>query len=157
MPSFRDFLRDKAEEFGIKDRHRRRREWVDAIQRLLDEIRGWLRLSDPDEFLDVDQYTVARTEPDLGTYEAHALKIHLGPLEVDVKPMSREVAFGPIIGASGTATDFVGRIDITDGFRKYNILREIRDGEEKWQIRDGNKFTYLDRERFVLLLQDLLS
>jgi len=156
--SFQDFLRDKAEEFGIQDRHRRRREWVDAIQRLLYEIRGWLRLSDPKEILDVEQYTVTRTERGLGTYEAPALKIHLGPAEVDVVPMSREVPFYAIKGASGTPTDFAGRIDITAGLRKLNILREIRDGEEKWQIRDErNKFTYLDRERFVLLLQDLLS
>jgi hypothetical protein len=134
--AFRDFLREKAEEFGIKDRHRRRREWVDAIQRLLDEIRGWLRLSDPDGFLDVEQYRVTRTERDLGTYDAHALKIRLGPIEVDVIPMSREVTSWVIKGAAGTRADFAGRIDMMDGRRKYNILREIRDGEEKWLIRD---------------------
>jgi hypothetical protein len=156
--SFEDFLRDKAKEFGIEDRHRRRREWVDAIQRLLYDIRGWLRLSDPTEILDVEQYTVMRTEQGLGTYEAPALNIRLGPSEVNVLPMSREVPFYAIKGASGTPTEFAGRVDITGGLRKLNILRENPNGEEKWQIRDErNQFTYLDRERFLRLLQDLLS
>jgi hypothetical protein len=156
--SFQDFLRDKAEEFGIHDRHRRRREWVEAIQRLLYEIRGWLRLSDPKEILDVEQYTVTRTEQGLGTYEAPALKIRLGPGEVDVLPMSREVHSWVMKGPPGTRSDFAGRIDITGGLRKLNILREVSNGEEKWQIRDErNQFTYFDRERFLRVLQDLLS
>jgi len=76
--SFRDFLKAKADELGVRDRHRRRGEWLGAIHRLLDQIRDWLRESDPEGVLDIEPYEVSRTEQDLGTYDAPALKIRLG-------------------------------------------------------------------------------
>ena len=87
MLSFREFLKTKADEAGVKDRHRRRSEWLDAIRRLFDQIREWLRESDPEGVLDIEPYEVSRTEPDLGTYDAPALKIRLGPGEVNVLPI----------------------------------------------------------------------
>jgi hypothetical protein len=156
--SFQEFLRGKAEAFGVRDRHRRRSEWLDAIRRLFEEIRGWLRESDPEGLLDVEMYEVARTEPDLGTYEAPALKIHLGAVEVDVVPVSRKAPWTPIKGAVSEPSELLGRVDITDGFRKHNVYRETRGGKESWQIRDDhNQLMPLDRRRFEQILQDLLA
>ena len=63
-----------------------------------------------------------------------------------------------IRGASGDATEFSGRVDITDGYRKYNLYREINQGKDLWQISDErNRFTYLNAESFKRILQDLLS
>jgi hypothetical protein len=152
--SFQEFLRGKAEVFGVRDRHRRRGEWLDAIQRLFEEVRGWLRQSDPEGLLDVETYGLARTEPDLGAYEAPALRIHLGAIEIDLVPVSRKVQFK---GSSGAPSELLGRVDITDGIRKYNLYRQVRGGNECWQIRDDhNQFTPLDRRKFELILQDLL-
>ncbi len=156
--SFRDFLKAKADELGVRDRHRRRGEWLGAIHRLLDQIRDWLRESDPEGVLDIEPYEVSRTEQDLGTYDAPALKIRLGAGEVDVRPIGREVPFMAIRGASGDATEFSGRVDITDGYRKYNLYREMNQGKDLWQISDErNRFTYLNAESFERILQDLLS
>jgi hypothetical protein len=156
--SFREFLKTKADETGVKDRHRRRREWLGAIDHLLDQIRDWLRESDPEGVLDVEPYQVSRTEHDLGTYDAPALKIRLGPGEVSILPMGRDVPFMAIRGASGAATTFAGRVDISDGFRKYNLYREVGEGRDSWQVRDDrNRFTYLDKESLGQILQDLLS
>jgi len=156
--SFRDFLKAKADELGVRDRHRRRGEWLGAIHRLLDRIRDWLRESDPEGVLDIEPYEVSRTEQDLGTYDAPALKIRLGAGEVDVRPIGRGVPFMAIRGASGDATEFSGRVDITDGYRKYNLYREINQGKDLWQISDErNRFTYLNAESFERILQDLLS
>ncbi len=91
--SFRDFLKAKADELDVRDRHRRRGEWLGAIHRLLDQIRDWLRESDPEGVLDIEPYEVSRTEQNLGTYDAPALKIRLGAGEVDVRPIGREVPF----------------------------------------------------------------
>lgn len=91
--SFREFLKTKADETGVKDRHRRRVEWLEAIRRLLDQIRDWLREFDPEGVLDIEPYEVSRTEHDLGTYDAPALKIRLGAGEVSVLPMGRDVPF----------------------------------------------------------------
>jgi hypothetical protein len=158
LPSFREFLKTKADETGVKDRHRRRGEWLGAIHRLLDQIRDWLRESDPEGVLDIEPYEVSRTEHDLGTYDAPALKIRLGAGEVSVVPMGRDVPFMAIRGASGAATEFAGRVDISDGFRKYNIYREVSEGKDLWQVRDDmNIFTYLDAESLGRILQDLLS
>src|SRR5271166_3118980 len=66
--SFREFLKAKADELGVRDRHRRRGEWLGAIHRLLDQIQDWLRESDPEGVLDIEPYEVSRTEQDPGTY-----------------------------------------------------------------------------------------
>lgn len=156
--NFREFLKTKAEQTGVRDRHRRRDEWLGALQRLLDQIRDWLRESDPEGVLDLEPFEVARTEHELGTYDAPALIIRLGAGEVSVLPMGREVPFMAIRGASGAATDVAGRVDITDGFRKYNLYRVINQDKESWQIRDErNRFTHLDAESLGRILQELLS
>jgi hypothetical protein len=156
--NFREFLKSKAKETGVEDRHRRRTEWIGAINRLLDQIRCWLREFDPDEVLDIEPYEVSRTERKLGSYDAPALKIRLGAAEVDVLPMGRDVPFMAIRGASGDPTEFAGRIDVTDGYRKYNLYREVREDKDLWQIiNNRNKLTYLDSNSFAELLQDLLS
>ena len=156
--SFREFLKVKAKETGGGERRHRRSEWLGAIRRLIDQIREWLPQSDPEEVLDIEPYEVSRTERELGTYDAPALKIQLGAAQVDVLPMTREVPFMAIRGASGEPTEFAGRVDITDGFRKYNLYREVREDNELWQVRDDrNKFTYLDSSSLTEILQDLLS
>ena len=157
--SFRDFLKAKADELGVRDRHRRRGDWLGAIHRLLDQIRDWLRESDPEGVLDIEPYEVSRTEQDLGLYiRRTSIEDPTRAGEVDVRPIGREVPFMAIRGASGDATEFSGRVDITDGYRKYNLYREINQGKDLWQISDErNRFTYLNAESFERILQDLLS
>jgi hypothetical protein len=157
-PTFSEFLRRKGEEYRVRDRHERRSEWLAAISGLYAEIRGWLREDDPEGLLDIVPYEVSRTEPILGTYDAPALQILLGPAEVQVEPVGREVPFLAIKGASGTRTEFAGRIDISDGLREYNLYRERLQDGDRWQIPDKlNRFTYLDRHVFERILEELLS
>jgi hypothetical protein len=157
-PSFTEFLRRKGEEFHVRERHGRRSEWLGAINSLYDQIREWLREADPEGLLDIVSYEVSRTEPKLGTYEAPALKIQLGPAEVHIKPTGREVPFMAIRGASGAPTEFSGRVDITDGLREYNFYRERHHEGDRWQIPDErNRFTYLNRQVFERILEELLS
>jgi hypothetical protein len=157
-PTFSEFLRRKGEEYRVRDRHERRSEWLAAINGLYDEIRGWLREDDPAGLLDIVPYQVSRTEPILGTYDAPALQILLGPAGVRVEPVGREVPFAVIRGASGALTEFAGRIDISDGLREYNLYRERHHNGDRWQIPDKrNRFTYLDRDVFERILEELLS
>lgn len=164
--TFREFLKTKADEFGVRDRHRRREEWLNAINRLLTQFQDWLRQADPEGLLDVLRYEVARTEQSLGTYDAPALKIRLGAGEVDIVPMSRgtintglEVATGPSTSFKGRISDpFAGRVDVTNGYQKYNLYRKLQDDNESWLIRDEHKqFTELTPDSFERILQDLLS
>jgi len=163
--SFREFLRTKSDEFGVGDRHRRRQEWLAALNNLQRQLREWLHQSDPEGLLDVEPYDVARTERKLGTYDAPALKIRLGPGEVGIVPMSREitttvfdVATEPSTSLTAGAISFAGRVDVTDGSRKYNLYRQIRGGEDHWWIHDErDRLTELDSDSFERILQDLLS
>lgn len=98
LPTFSEFLRRKGEEYRVRDRHERRSEWLAAINELYDTIRGWLHEDDPEGLLDIVPYQVSRTEPILGTYDAPALQILLGPAEVRVEPVGREVPFLAIRG-----------------------------------------------------------
>src|SRR5438067_1384257 len=92
MPtSFQEFLRQKAEGSNVKDRIRSRGEWLGALNRLRDQIRGWLHEADPDDLLEIVPYEVERVEQRLGIYDAPALKIRLGTDTVDVLPMGRFV------------------------------------------------------------------
>lgn len=98
--SFRDFLKAKADELGVRDRHRRRGDWLGAIHRLLDQIRDWLRESDPEGVLDIEPYEVSRTEQDLGA----CLGISIQVTSMDdqsVQPVSirPQCSFAPIPAA----------------------------------------------------------
>jgi hypothetical protein len=157
-PSFAEFLRKKGAEFHVRDRHVRRTEWLGALNQLFDQIRGWLRESDPDGLLDFVPYEVSRTEPVLGTYDAPALKIQLGPAEAHLKPMGREVPSYTFRGTSGAAGDFAGRVALTDGLREYWLYREKHPEGDRWQIHDERgRFTDLNRTEFERILQELLS
>ena len=133
-------------------------QWLEAINRLYDQIRGWLREDDPEGLLDIVPYQVSRTEPILGTYDAPALQILLGPAKVRVEPVGRFIRFSIFRGASGTPTEFAGRVDIGDGLREYNLFRERRPEGNLWQFPDKNdRFTCLNRQEFERILQELLS
>lgn len=95
--SFQEFLRAKAEEFGVRDRHRLRNEWIASLNQLLDQLQEWLQQADPEGLLDIITYKIARTERGLGTYDAPAMKIRLGAGEVDIVPIS--------VSRRGTAND----------------------------------------------------
>jgi hypothetical protein len=160
-PTFSEFLRRKGEEYRVRDRHGQRSEWLAAINGLYDQIRGWLREDDPEAFLDIVPYQVSRTEPILGTYDAPALQIRFGPAEVNLQPVGRFVPFLTIRGARRAAeppTEFVGRVDLSDGLRGYNLYRERRPEGDRWQFLDkSDRFTCLNRQEFERVLQELLS
>jgi hypothetical protein len=155
---FSEFLRQKGEEYRVRERHAQRSEWLGAINRLYDQIRDWLREADPEGLLDIVPYPVSRTEPILGTYEAPALQILFGPAEVHVEPVGRFVRYSTIRGAAGAATEFAGRVDIGEALREYKLYRERRPEGDRWQFLDGSdRFTYLNRQELERILQELLS
>src|SRR5262245_30676108 len=120
--TFREFLAKKAVEQHHPQRKQRREEWIAAVQRLFDQIRTWLAESDPDRVLDIIPFKMYTSEPALGAYDAPALKIGIGELGVEVKPMGRD-ALG-WIGRRGLAgLNAEGRVDISHRGRKYILYR----------------------------------
>src|SRR5947209_19782173 len=92
---FQEFLRQRSEGSDLKERARRRREWLGALKSLLDTVRDWLREAEQDDLLELVPYEVERVEGRLGVYDAPALKIRSGTDSIDVLPVGR-YAIGPL-------------------------------------------------------------
>jgi hypothetical protein len=173
--SFQEFLRQKVEGSDWRDRKRLRSEWLDTLNRLLDQIRAWLRESDPEGVLELVPYEVERVEEQLGVYDAPALQIRLNTESADVVPMGRFTHVSPSIRnvayiqqrQDPHLTDVdrywlngpVGRVDITNGERRYLLLFSPADGEDCWYtwisgIPGPNPF---DKAGLEAILKDLLS
>ena len=97
--SFVEFLRQRADESGIRQRNLNRLEWLKALQEILAQIDEWLRAADTDNLLDIARYKVERVEDRLGVYDAPALKIRLGADDVDIVPVGRSVCNWPTLPA----------------------------------------------------------
>lgn len=166
MPtSFQDFLRQRAEGAGVQERTRNRGEWLKALEGLLTQIEDWLRAADTENLLETMRYDVERVEDRLGIYDAPALKIRLGTDEIDVVPVGR-YAIGPLPaqairslrGVEGTDGPAAGRVDITNGERKYLLLRDISSGVERWYaVNERSQGVLFDRAQLETILQDLWS
>ena len=51
-----------------------------------------------------------------------------------------------------------GRIDVTDGSRRYTLYRTLQGGEERWYVVDEDSNTAeLDQDQLMAVLEDLLS
>ncbi len=157
MTTFQQFLEKFAKEQRQPERRQRRDEWIAAVGRLIEQIRAWLAESDPHQLLDVIPFEVEKWEPALGKYKIPSLKIGVGEEAVRVDPMGRD-AVGVVkrLGENGLKAE--GRVDITDGVRKYILYRTLEGGEERWYVLDERfEPAPLDRARLEAILQDLLS
>lgn len=155
--TFQEFLERHAQQRQHKEQRARREEWIAAVGRLLGQLRTWLAEADPAGVLEVLPMEVEKAEPGLGIYRIPSLKISLGGAAVEVVPVGRNV-----IGTVGPQGDVgiraEGRVDITDGIRRYILYRTLNDGQERWYALDERfQATPLDRGRLEGMLQDLLS
>ncbi len=138
--SFQEFLRQKAKGSDLRSRNRSRMEWLGALNRLFGQVRDWLRQSDPDDLLEVVPYEVECVEEGLGIYDAPALKIRLGTDSVDVLPVGRFVSKNLAIqnlqlipGNERRWGDLSGgRVDITNGERRFQLLRSLEAEADHW-------------------------
>jgi hypothetical protein len=155
--TFREFLEKQAQQRHPRERRERREEWIAAVARLINQVRGWLDESDPDKVLAVVPMEIEAIESGLGTYTVQSLKISLDDAAVQVVPVGRNVV--GIVGPQGDAeVRAEGRVDITDGIRRYILYRTLKDGQEKWYALDERfQAAPLDRGRLEGILQDLLS
>ena len=113
-------------------------EWLEAIRKLYDEIKAWLKEAKAEglaEYLDGD---TAITETTLGTYPAPVLQLIFGDRIVLVRPVGR------------FALAAKARIDILHGSKKTMM---VRDSEGTWSISPVGS----TREQFLPLSKDTFS
>jgi hypothetical protein len=157
MMSFREFLERKAGEPQQKERRERRHQWTVAVGRLMDQLRAWLAQSDPGGLLDIVPLELEQAEPGLGVYKVPGLKIGVGDAAVQVVPVGRNVV-GRVGSGREAGVRAEGRVDITDGVRKYILYRLVENGHDHWYaLNEKFEAAPLNREQLEAILQDLLS
>jgi hypothetical protein len=155
--TFSEFLHKKAREEGQIQRREQRDEWITAVDRLMKQICAWLAEADPDKVLDIIRLEFEKVEPGLGVYRVPGLKIGAGDASAQVVPVGRN-AVG-LVGRRGDVGERAeGRVDISDGVRKYILYRTLKDGQENWYALDERfEASPFDRGRLEAILVDLLS
>jgi hypothetical protein len=154
---FKEWLEKRAREVNQPERLRHRSEWIAALDQFYEQILNWIRESDPKGLLIIERMEIARSEPRLGTYTAPALKISLGDAAMRVVPMGRDVR-GSYRNDEGTECRYEGRVDMTDGLRKYVLYRIADEGSRAWIIvGNSGSSKRFDRAQLEAILSDLLS
>ena len=156
--TLREFLVKNAPREEIR-RRQWCQEWTAAVDRLLEQLRGWLTDANTAGLLDLERLDFEKREQGLGAYHIQGLAIHFGERTVKVVPVGRQVLahLGPY--AKPGHENAEGRVDITNGADKYYLYRKLNDaGEEQWLVQhERSDIRLLDRERFEAILQELLS
>ncbi len=165
--SFQEFLSQKSRGSDWKERKLIRLAWLRAVDRLLAQVREFLREADPEGVLETTAYQVERVEEPLGVYDAPALKIRLGTESADVVPVGRftpkPLQLANIQAIPGNENRWGnltgGRVDITNGERRHLLFRSLEDEKERWYALLSNRHEPIPFDRACLeaILQDLLS
>jgi len=162
VETLKDFIASQAQKLRNEEHQaaRKRDEWVSAVDRLNQQIRSWLTQADPDhEVLEVRELPYQLRDEGIGSYEARGLLISLGRRQIRLEPIARNVA-GPL---SATGVIHVGRaygrVDLTDGLRKFMIFRVERDPDDRWSIieQDGFRMQPFDQLAFEHAFKTLLE
>ena len=128
-----------------------------CADQLYEQILSWIRETDAEGVLIIERIELERTEPSLGTYVAPALKISLGEAAVRVVPIGRDT-HGSFRDEEGNEWRYEGRVDITDGVRKYVLYHATEGSPKDWIVYgDFGPVKRFDRARLEAILWDLLS
>jgi hypothetical protein len=116
---------------------RKKGEWLDDLQRLLDQIQTWLAAGEADGTVAIDRSEVEIAEQDLGPYRVPTLTIRTltrSPAIVRIEPRGMRVVGVVAVGAAG-------RVDMTAGPSRVILLRFTSDGTTRWTaiLDDGTK------------------
>jgi hypothetical protein len=111
-------------------------EWRAAINALFHQLRQWLKESDPDGLIEIEDSEQEIKEPGLGRYKVPRLNLQVFGKWIGIIPKAYRsvgIAKPPRKNAPEHAK---GRIDITDELRRYVLYRFQENGSDVWYI-DG--------------------
>jgi hypothetical protein len=103
-----------------------RKEWITEVNRLFDEVEGWLHKWTGKGYLAVRRSSITLSEEHLGDYEIPQLELIAGPERIVLEPLGRH-----ILGA-------LGRIDLyLAGFKsdaRMVLWLEDVEGSRRWEV-----------------------
>jgi hypothetical protein len=109
-------------------------EWRSAIGRLFSQIREWLKESDPDGVIEIEETEEYVNEPGLGRYRVPRLNLRVLGKWVGIIPKARRTVGSAKPPQKSAPERADGRIDITDELRRYVLYRFRQDGQDVWMI-----------------------
>lgn len=138
MGKLRELLQAEGARFRAERDKRKQTlsEWQELLKGLFARVRGWLKDSDPEGLLDVEDDTVTIHDPALGEYEAPVLRITLGRESVDIVPRAR-YGVAVIQPPNESHTRAQGLVEIKSrGWASHNLFHLPND---RWFIIDASK------------------
>ncbi len=161
MSTLQEFLKRRADHIrdAFPERVRVQNEWIQAVDRLINQVKEWLTAADPQNILEFFEDTVQPRESDVGVYLVKRLLIRLEAQEVQVVPIAR-IVIGPVTTSGTTHTGrSYGRVDMTNGVSKFLLFRTQVEPSDRWIIVDEDAYVTrdLDRGTFDAAMQSLLQ
>jgi hypothetical protein len=155
--SFKEWVEQKDEEARSSEKVRRRQEWLQAYQSLKNRIREWLG-EDGGDRIRFESEWIRQNERALGSYNIEGFRVEIGDSSVHFVPVSRNV-IARINPPEGGEFRGAGRVDVTDGARKYHLYRTIQDQGDVWYVvdEDRRRATPLSKKRLQEILMDLMT
>jgi hypothetical protein len=135
----------------------KREEWVAALDRLIDQLKTWLKEADPEGVLGVGCGATHINEEVYGRYKVPELMIVLQGRTVTVVPRGLNVM--TYLDTEISKGRVQGRVDIVGPDQQYIMYRFVGPEGERWFIVDGHERNVrpLDREAFESTLLSLLQ
>jgi hypothetical protein len=161
MSALAEFLRTEGKEIAAKAREMQSLldEWKREVGQFLHWVRVAIGQADPDGALFVRQVPVYVREVRFGEYELPALEIVFGSTVVSVTPRSRFNMGFLKVGDPPTERPLEGRIDLTEGGRRYHAFRVNTPDGHRWFLTDEDrrKVTPVSHDAIQDVLLDLLK
>jgi hypothetical protein len=157
--AFRDFLRQQAEKHQAEARAGKAtvEEWRSAVERLFAQLRAWLKQSDPEGVIEIEESQQEVTEQGLGRYRIPRLTLRAFGTWIGIIPKARRTVGTAKPPQKCAPERAAGRVDITDELRRYVLYRFQEDGRDVWLIDDlESEPKPLDQEAFERALMSYL-
>jgi len=116
-------------------------EWRAAVERLFDQIKEWLKKSDPDGFIEIEQSQEDIKEPGLGRYRVPRLDLRFFGKWIGIIPKARRTVGTAKPPQKSAPERADGRVDITDELQRY-VLYRFREGDRDVWVIDGFDRSY---------------
>lgn len=159
MGTLTDFLNEQAE---IQRRHGNetkqiKQDWVQAVNRLVDQMESWLRQADQSRILEIQVDGVERREERIGRYTARRLTVRLGAREVEIGPVARFIVAAPP-AVFHLPSKPQGRVDITDGGDRVSLYLIPDAPEGRWvMIDEAGGLKGFDQDAFETVMRKFLG
>ena len=136
--AFREFLHQQAGKHQAEANAGKATvdEWRAAIERLFLQIRAWLKESDPEGLIEIEQSQEEVREPGLGRYRVPRLNLRAFGKWIGIIPKARKTVGTTQPPQKSAPERAAGRVDMTDELRRYVLYRFQEGGRDVWLI-DG--------------------